>query len=69
MPDKLSNVRKSLKANVHSEEQARRLARIAFKTLAPEAAKMEKRLEDSHFAPSRLPGSFAVKPVRRERLP
>jgi hypothetical protein len=50
MTDKLSDVRRSLQINIHSEEQATNLAHKAYKVLAPEAAKTEKRLEDSFRA-------------------
>ena len=46
-PDKLSDVRAKLKSEVRTQQQARKLARLAAAALDPDAEEMRERLERS----------------------
>jgi hypothetical protein len=46
-PDRLSDVRATLKDGVRSQQQARKLARVAAAALNPDADEMRERLERS----------------------
>lgn len=50
MRDKFDDIRKTLKTEITTELQAKKLAQVAAAAIAPEAMKMERRLEDAFRA-------------------
>lgn len=50
MSDKIEHIRKSLKDSIKTELQAKKLAQVAAAAIAPEAMKMERRLDDAFRA-------------------